>query len=206
MSDNQQKKQVIPVPAITPELLAKNNEWQKEMLQQMDFPTSETATMARHRVIVRNALHTLEVLLDESSDPELTEEKRAEFSAITNRLRETAAASLLELGEFEQASELFIDQRQKDEAMALFHAMNIPDDANCDCPDFFTERDLSGREHQFDHRFRERTIFSPKHGRPMAVVKCNLCQFRNIQELPDSLRVGQEIRAAAAFGANRRTN
>jgi hypothetical protein len=199
--ENKTPKTVTPVPEITPELLEKNAAWQKEMLDGVVLPSQESIFMGRHRVIVRDTLRTIQSLRDKAKATNFfntaTATENSEYYAVMSKLHQNIGESLLQLGEFEKAAEYFADDDRKAHALALHEAMNIDDDENCDCPDDRIEIDTGGREHKFDNRFREQTIFSKKHGRPMSVIRCNLCGFRNIQEIPDSIKAGQEIRAAA---------
>lgn len=190
---------VSPVPPITQELLQKNDELQREIQRALNSPKRDmrTGERIRHLMLLKNLKEQMSDLFDARR---AMMRRKDDVTDIENQIAEVgkrAAKAAFHAGEFETARELVKDKNLRAFYKSFIDAMNRDDNEHCEHPKYSDKKHPQGN-FPIPNYFRERDIFSPKHGRVVAIMKCNLCDFRNIAPLTKDLAEMSERRAAFA--------
>lgn len=184
-----QSEIVSKVPEVTPELLAANEEEQKQWRKQFRYTPTSADSYANN--VIRDNLNILDTL-----ERQLRETKNVlERTVIRSRIaqfRDDTAIWLASVGQFEQAGKLTTSQANRELYKAYAKAVKLADDAWCEHPPF---EHIDGNLSQI--AYREMEFFSDRHGRKVSMVRCSRCDFRNARELDADLKKLSDHRAAA---------
>jgi hypothetical protein len=191
-------KNLSKVPPVTPELLAENEKEQQQWREHYRVPAVGIETHAQR--VIRDNLATIDAL-----EKSLASAKYGEKRPIRNRikqLRNDTAIWCESIGQFEAAADLTSCRHQRKLYRRKSDAVTRPDDEWCEHPTF---ENVDGVVSQ--NCTREQDVYSDKHGRVMPLLRCRICGFRNVRELPPELQKLSEHRAAAvAAGKDSRVN
>jgi hypothetical protein len=199
MANEQQKekpKRLELVPKITQKLLTENRDFQRTIRRTLNIsPASPAQTHRATQMLLLeeiNALMRTKFAARRAAMAAGDQLKREELDRTIAALSEKASKAHFELGNFEMAANHTRDPQRRRNARAHARAMAIDDDAHCEHPKYKQEGD-----HRYPNYFRERDIYSERHGKIVSVIKCNEpgCQFRNIKELPEDLAEASRRRA-----------
>jgi hypothetical protein len=195
------KLEIRLVPPITQKLLAENEEFQKQIRRGLNTSAVHPALINRARSILKaeEIKHLMLGLFAErraamkAGKPELVEQTEAQL----NRLTEKLAGHLFDAGEFELALKATRSKKMRAVVREHLKAAEIDDDEwSCGHKKWFS---YDGQRHP--NYFRERDLWSPRHGRVVSVIRCNECGFRNIRPLPEDLAEMSRLREEARKGA-----
>jgi len=113
----------------------------------------------------------------------IEEYERQEIGTLTPHQKEELAAAYAQVGRFELAYRVEPDRDRKNEYRTIFNAIyKTPDERWCKCD----------RRQQF----LSLEVYSPKHERVVALMKCANCGFMNAADLSDRLKTARVERAA----------
>jgi hypothetical protein len=104
------------------------------------------------------------------------------------RLRASLSEALAAQGRYAEAADFCADPARLKELVALERAVWRSDSDECKCAHVSDPRGANGAEVRLLKYHVEAHVFSPKHGREMAVVRCNGCGHRNVRALPPDLQ------------------
>lgn len=182
---------VIKVPAITPELLEKNEEQQQHWRTAFNYvhPTRETHA---DRVIDDNLriLNRLNYELPRATG-DLQQDIRGRISAMSHDTAIWASSR----GQFELAARLAQNEHDRTLYLSYEQAVERSDDEWCEHPTF---RHVDGELDQI--ATREFDFPSDRHAGTVSMVRCRECGFRNARQLPVELKRLSEHRRQVRAG------
>lgn len=189
-----EEKAVRLVPALTKELLAKNEEHQAQLRKVYgSMPDAQTVALARFRILIEENKTILSALLLQLKNTVSISPRYRAIEEIINLKAEETADAYAEIGEFELAAKFSTNADKKKLFKNCLKALALPDEAHCEHAKY---KLVEGTKQQ--NYFREKDVFSPAHNRFVSVIKCNECDFRNIRPLPEDLAQLSEMRAEYA--------
>lgn len=180
-------------PALSPERLAENEEFQRRLREKLshrltiqspnEIEMSRAAVLLKQNAEIINALHI-----------QLSKAKRGklEIRRALKRYYAENAEAWATLGAFDKAAEIEPDKQRKKEYHAKHKAMMIDDKLWCEHSLYKLTDGL-----RLPNYFREQDVFSEKHGRIVSVLKCLECGFRNIAPITKDLQELSQVRAEA---------
>ena len=182
------------VPEITPAMLEENKSFQEDLRKNFGSRQQnlQQKLLLRNRLIIEENKVYLSVLLTQLKSAVSETDKKYLEELIILKGEETCDA-LCDIGEFELAQQFTLNPRKKELLQTYKTAMELDDEAHCGHPKYILTDGVKTNNY-----FREKDIFSPKHGRIVSIVRCNECQFRNIRPLPEDLARASQIRAEYA--------
>ena len=180
-------------PAITPERLAENEEFQRglrskfasrfSLKSSLEIEMSRAALLLKANAEIINALHIQHAKAKTGKQT---------IKRMLNRYYSENAEAWASLGAFDKAADIEPDKRRKKDYLSKHKALLIDDSEWCSHLKYKIEDN-----HRLPNYFRESSVFSEKHGRVVAVLRCNECGFRNIAPLPSDLEKLSQDRAEA---------
>jgi hypothetical protein len=179
---------VVKVPAITPDLLEKNEQDQARWRKLYTAPPTNYESYAGR--IIRDHLETLDRL--EAQRKSSAPADRPVLTEKIRRLKDDTAIWCDSIGQFELAAKLTSCKHQRKTYKHRAQAIDLPDDAWCEHPVF---ENIDGHISQV--AARERDFFSHRHGKTVSMIVCRHCGFRNAKDLPKELKKLSEHRAQA---------
>lgn len=181
-------KNVNKAPKITPELLAQNEEEQKQWREMLSVPRMSADTYAS--VVINSNLATLESLTKQIIHSSKTE--REFIKTKIDQIRNDTAEWMISIGRFDDALKLAVEKSQKILLKDYIAAEALDDEEWCEHPIF---EHIDGQPSQV--AYREFNFFSESHARQISMTRCNICGFRNAKDLDAELKKLSEHRAAA---------
>lgn len=174
----------FPLPdflKLTPKRLAENEANQKSWRESAgSLSSAEAAQRARSVLIEADARNVLAIIGEQFAAA--GEDER--ISILHHRTRELGrlAEALAAQGRYDEAAAIEPSERKAAEYAEIWEAVWREDEETCKCPSY---RTLGNRKHLNDTHALD--VFSLKHGRDMALVKCGLCEFANVRPLTQDL-------------------
>lgn len=184
MADEQQIPD-FPLPKfleLTPERLAQNEEnqraWRETAGSLSRNPILEQKTRAV--LIEKDARASIETILNEpdGDDPGQPERQQNALRHQKARLSEALAIQ----GRYDEAAGHEPNPRKAKEWQDIWEAVWRDDKEDCPCPAYRIE----GTQKLLNHT-QAAKIYSLKHGRDMALLKCHACGFMNVKTLTPEL-------------------
>lgn len=196
MSQTQEKPKVRLVPPITQKLLRENAEFQEQIRRGLNPAQTHPELRRRARALVQ-AQELRTVLLGlfaerrsalKADDGAAVEALEDQIGQLTDRL----GRLFVEAGEFELALRTTRSSELRAKCRSLLAAIDIDDEEFCEHPKYVSH---DGQLHP--NYYRERDVWSQKHGQVVSVVRCAVCGFRNVRPLPADLAEMARMRAEA---------
>lgn len=182
------------VPPITQKLLEENAEFQKQVRRGLNTGPVDQRVLHRSRQLLiieeTNAILQMKFRARRSAMKAGDDTKREALEADIARLRNKVSRAYFEIGDFEQARMTTLDRDRRRLCREHLTAMGIDDELHCEHAKYKLHEGQ-----RYPNYFRERDIYSVKHGKFVSVIKCNECSFRNIKELPEDLAEASRKRA-----------
>lgn len=141
-------------------------------LQKTDAEIATEAEVQEQRRAGFTRAHLTEAEALVSRGALLEQTARGNLAAGTDATPQLAEALAMQ-GRYREAAEHHPDAKMKQHYQQIDAAIELDDDARCNCPDTETE-DLT-----ITPRYNVQTIFSAKHGGTVALVKCVKCGHLN---------------------------
>lgn len=189
------------VRAVTPELLTENAEKQNEYRTRATSPfdlidNPKAAERARAASLAQNYLMIAAALradLTRGLALFYKDEMRDVMRREIDRNKDAAAACFATLGEFQKACDLSTMDDMRELYRAYLSAESQPDEAWCEHEQMMK----SEKGKPINNYYREFSFYSESYGGEIAMLRCNVCGFRNATHLPADLKKMSETRKAA---------
>lgn len=169
---DEQEKWQLPAELLTPERLEAAEREQRELASRINSPFAHKTPQDIQRFNAGIITQEIEQYL-----------KTVSIEQVPPIIRDQYAEALGELGYFQKAADWCVSEVHKEQYQAFADAVWLADDKTCKCQP----------ENGLNNLYAECQVFSLKHNRVMSVVKCK-CGFRNVRNLPESIRKEREIR------------
>lgn len=127
----------------------------------------------------------------EMSRAKIVIETLGNSSSLTETQYEQLAEAYATIGMYQTAAEHTSDKFKREEYLAIWDAVLLPDENWC--------------EHSDIHKFRKANVFSLSENQELPLLKCNICGMINVTDLPEHLRAASAKRAGVV-GSSLKTN